>query len=109
MVEASIPGSRQGPGNEQSPHSGDYTKKMSLNKSDLAMIVSPRSKRILCPLLKFLEKHSDDLEHVKFQLKINSEEDDFAQKLGIPKGLNARILPDGINHRSASFNSVSVT
>lgn len=48
---------------------------------------------MLCPLLKFLDKNYEDPDQIKFQLEINNDNSKFAEKLGIPKELNKKIMP----------------
>jgi hypothetical protein len=49
---------------------------------------------ILCPFLKFIEQNAGDEEQIRFQLDINNDMIDFAERLGISKSLNKKIMPD---------------
>ncbi len=48
----------------------------------------------MCPFLKFIEQNAGDEEQIRFQLDINNDMIDFAERLGISKSLNKKIMPD---------------
>lgn len=48
----------------------------------------------MCPFLKFVEQNSSDEEQMRFQLDINNDNIDFAERLGVSKTLNKKIMPD---------------
>lgn len=80
-------------------------RKKALKRVKSHSVLFSQKSHIICPFLKFLDLHFDDVPQVKFQLAINDDLSDYAEKLGISKSINMKILADSCScefHQSKS-------